>query len=123
MIAPRESPDPKPPIFESAKSIMDSRPPQQTLTLPIARKKSSGMLTMGVGDGFQEFSVMTGSAKARSSKASRAPKSNLDLDPDAWPKFEALIKSAAKLGHKPHVARQTVGKSASARKRAPSAAQ
>lgn len=26
----------------------------------------------------------------------------LDLDPDAWPKFEALVKSAAKMGHKPH---------------------
>jgi len=28
--------------------------------------------------------------------------STLDLDPDAWPKFEKLIKSAAKLGPKPH---------------------
>ncbi|MBI1328601.1 MAG: hypothetical protein GC166_01715 [Alphaproteobacteria bacterium] len=27
---------------------------------------------------------------------------NLDLDPDAWPKFEALVKSAAKMGPKPH---------------------
>jgi hypothetical protein len=27
---------------------------------------------------------------------------NLDLDADAWPKFEALVKSAAKMGHKPH---------------------
>ena len=26
----------------------------------------------------------------------------LDLDPDAWPKFEKLIKSAAKMGPKPH---------------------
>ncbi len=26
----------------------------------------------------------------------------LDLDPDAWPKFEKLVKSAAKLGPKPH---------------------
>jgi hypothetical protein len=26
----------------------------------------------------------------------------LDLDPGAWPKFEKLIKSAAKMGHKPH---------------------
>ena len=37
----------------------------------------------------------------------------LDLDPDAWPKFEAMIKSAAKMGHKPHVT-----KSAKKRKRA-----
>jgi len=27
---------------------------------------------------------------------------NLDLDPGAWPKFEKLIKSAAKMGPKPH---------------------
>ena len=27
---------------------------------------------------------------------------DLDLDPDAWPKFEKLIKSAAKMGPKPH---------------------
>jgi hypothetical protein len=26
---------------------------------------------------------------------------NLDLNPDAWPKFEKLVKSAAKLGPKP----------------------
>jgi hypothetical protein len=25
-----------------------------------------------------------------------------DLEPDAWPKFEKLIKSAAKMGPKPH---------------------
>lgn len=25
-----------------------------------------------------------------------------DLDPEAWSKFEKLIKNAAKLGHKPH---------------------
>jgi hypothetical protein len=28
--------------------------------------------------------------------------STLDIDPDAWPKFEKLIKSAAKMGPKPH---------------------
>ena len=26
----------------------------------------------------------------------------VELDPDAWPKFEKLIKSAAKMGPKPH---------------------
>ena len=26
----------------------------------------------------------------------------LDLDPDAWPRFERLIHDAAKMGHKPH---------------------
>jgi hypothetical protein len=28
---------------------------------------------------------------------------DIELVPDAWPKFEGLIKSAAKMGHKPHV--------------------
>lgn len=27
-----------------------------------------------------------------------------DLDPDAWPKFEKLVKNASKMGHQPHVA-------------------
>jgi hypothetical protein len=31
--------------------------------------------------------------------------SNLELDPDAWPKFEKLIESAAKMGPKPHKAK------------------
>ena len=26
----------------------------------------------------------------------------VEIDPDAWPKFEALVKSAAKMGPKPH---------------------
>jgi hypothetical protein len=30
---------------------------------------------------------------------------NLELDPDAWPKFEKLVKSAAKMGPKPHSAK------------------
>jgi uncharacterized protein HemY len=30
----------------------------------------------------------------------------LDLDPDAWPKFEKLIKNAAKMGPKPHVSKK-----------------
>lgn len=28
---------------------------------------------------------------------------DFDLDPAAWSKFEKLVKSAAKMGHKPHV--------------------
>jgi len=27
---------------------------------------------------------------------------SLELKPDAWPKFEKLIHSAAKMGHQPH---------------------
>jgi hypothetical protein len=39
-------------------------------------------------------------------KPKRIPKSkikadDLELDPDAWPKFEQLIRDAAKLGPKP----------------------
>jgi hypothetical protein len=46
---------------------------------------------------------------AKTSKTKKAkPKpispevANLELVPDAWPKFERLVKSAAKLGPKPH---------------------
>jgi hypothetical protein len=39
-------------------------------------------------------------AKPQKKTVKREPK--LDLDPDAWPKFEALVKNAAKMGHKPH---------------------
>jgi len=40
--------------------------------------------------------------KPQKVKPKPANTSNLDLDPDAWPKFEKLVKSAAKMGHKPH---------------------
>jgi hypothetical protein len=40
--------------------------------------------------------------KASKGTPKRSATANLDLDPDAWPRFEALIKSAAKMGHKPH---------------------
>ena len=40
--------------------------------------------------------------KKPKAKPERASSANLDLAPDAWPKFEALVKSAAKMGHKPH---------------------
>lgn len=42
--------------------------------------------------------------KPKKSKAKKVDTKieDLDLDPDAWPKFEKLIKSAAKLGPKPH---------------------
>ena len=28
--------------------------------------------------------------------------SKAEIDPKAWPRFEVLVKSAAKMGHKPH---------------------
>jgi len=33
---------------------------------------------------------------------SKASATELEFGPDAWPKFEALVRSAAKMGHKPH---------------------
>lgn len=38
----------------------------------------------------------------KKTKPTQTDSSNLDLDPDAWPKFEKLVKSAAKMGPKPH---------------------
>lgn len=48
-------------------------------------------------------------SKHKKAKAIKADTSNLDLDPDAWPKFEKLIKSAAKMGPKPHIAKKKTG--------------
>jgi hypothetical protein len=49
-------------------------------------------------------------------KPSPAELEALELDPDAWPKFELLVKSAAKMGHKPHDAK--LGKIARAKPKA-----
>lgn len=40
---------------------------------------------------------------AKSSNATRKKIEGVELDPDAWAKFEKLVKSAAKMGPKPHV--------------------
>ena len=40
--------------------------------------------------------------KAKNSGKAKIPAKDIELDPDAWPKFEALVRSAAKMGHKPH---------------------
>jgi len=40
--------------------------------------------------------------KTKKPKPIRLDEVNLDLSPDACPKFEKLVKSAAKLGPKPH---------------------
>lgn len=39
---------------------------------------------------------------ASSKKRAASKPKVLELAPDAWPRFEALVKSAAKMGHKPH---------------------
>jgi hypothetical protein len=46
---------------------------------------------------------MMKSTKRKKGSAAPVRHANLDLAADAWPRFEALIKSAAKMGHKPHV--------------------
>jgi hypothetical protein len=43
--------------------------------------------------------------KGAKAKPAKVDTSNLDLDPNAWGKFEALIKGAAKMGHKPHASK------------------
>jgi hypothetical protein len=40
--------------------------------------------------------------RIKKTKQSMSAVEALDLDPAAWPKFEALVKSAAKMGPKPH---------------------
>ena len=47
----------------------------------------------------------TTAKKSTKVKPVKADTSNLDLDPDAWPKFEKLVKSAVKIGPKPHKAK------------------
>lgn len=42
------------------------------------------------------------SPKKAKSTPSRAELEAAELDPKAWPKFEALMKAAAKMGHTPH---------------------
>ena len=39
-------------------------------------------------------------AKQAAKAQPKAPP-EIELDPDAWPKFEELVRSAAKMGHKP----------------------
>jgi hypothetical protein len=48
--------------------------------------------------------------KTVKAKASPSAVANLDLDPNAWPKFEKLIKNAAKMGRKPHATKKPSSK-------------
>jgi hypothetical protein len=49
--------------------------------------------------------MTTKKAAPKKAKAKPVDTADLDLDPDAWSKFEKLVKSAAKMGHKPHAAK------------------
>jgi hypothetical protein len=48
--------------------------------------------------------------KTRKPNQKPTDKASLELDPNAWPKFEKLIKSAAKMGHKPHTGTRKTAK-------------
>ena len=41
-------------------------------------------------------------AKTKKTSHKKQPPPDLDLDPDAWGKFERLVKSAAEMGPRPH---------------------
>ena len=44
-------------------------------------------------------------------KAKARPKeTEIELEPGMWKKFEALIRRATKMGHKPHVAKKAATK-------------
>jgi hypothetical protein len=45
---------------------------------------------------------MPAKAKTKKTKPTTDEIASLDLDENAWPKFEKLVKSAAKMGAKPH---------------------
>src|SRR5262249_1876238 len=64
------------------------------------RSRSSGKLS---SHGKMNLSMGKSPAKKRKAKTAKAEIANLDLTPDAWEKFERLIKNAAEMGHKPHV--------------------
>lgn len=57
--------------------------------------------------GAEEYRRSIGTVLKKNPTKKPAPKpiqpdvAKLDLDPDAWPKFEKLVKSAAKMGPKP----------------------
>jgi len=40
------------------------------------------------------------------------PSPKLEFEPDAWERFETLIRSAAKMGHQPHKPTQSQPKAA-----------
>jgi hypothetical protein len=48
-----------------------------------------------------------------------APSPKLEFEPDAWERFESLIRSAAKMGHQPHKPTPPQPKAAVKKKRQP----
>src|SRR5713101_1547745 len=69
-------------------SIACSIPDQITAMSPIARKWRSLMI--------MDCSAMTDSKGAKAKR--RAAKPDIELDADAWPKFERFIRDVAKAG-------------------------
>lgn len=54
-----------------------------------------------------------------SPKKPSAPSLKDDFEPDAWERFESLIRSAAKMGHQPHKPTPPQPKAAVKKKRQP----
>lgn len=54
-------------------------------------------------------------AKTKATPTPKAPK--LEFEPDAWERFESLVKSAAKMGHQPHKPTPPQRKTAIAKKK------
>lgn len=66
--------------------------------MPIARSISLSGGRRSGRDGIMT-KIPTKKPKAKPSPIDPA---TLELNPNAWPKFEGLVKRAAKMGHKPH---------------------
>ncbi len=80
-----------------------SSTPHTTMKRPIAT--SNGLFRGGYfGRKYDGLSMKQSPAKKPKAKPAKVDTSNLDLDPDAGPKFGALVQSAAKMGHKPYSA-------------------
>jgi hypothetical protein len=54
---------------------------------------------------------------AKPPKSKVAKVEDVELIPDAWPRFERLVKAAAKMGHRPHAEKEREPAKASPRKR------
>lgn len=48
-------------------------------------------------------------SKAKKKAFGTAKPEEVELEPGAWGKFEALIRRAAKMGHKPHTVAKKIG--------------
>src|SRR5947209_1714375 len=82
---------------------MFSSAPQASVTsaTPLRIAASSANMARSASD-IGRVVTEVGSDMAKAPKAKTKPAKEIELVDDAWPRFEALVKSAAKMGHKPH---------------------